>query len=66
MRIAVGSEVTWVNKDGVAHNLIGSDGAFKSSTLNKGDTFTHTFDAAGRFTFTCAFHAGMDGVIEVQ
>jgi plastocyanin len=66
LKVTAGSEVTWVNDDGVAHNVVGEDGAFRSETLKKGDTFSHTFDTAGRFKYTCAFHPGMDGVVEVQ
>lgn len=66
MRVTVGSEVTWVNEDGVAHNVVGEDRAFRSETLKKGDTFTHRFDTAGRYEYTCTFHPGMDGVVEVE
>lgn len=66
MKVVAGSEVTWVNKDGAPHNVIGKNNSFKSGTLDKDDTFKHTFETAGRFEFTCTFHAGMDGVVEVQ
>lgn len=66
MRVTVGSEVTWVNKDRIAHNVVGDDGAFRSDTLREDDTFTHTFDTPGRFEYTCTFHPRMDGVIEVE
>ena len=66
MKVAAGSEVTWVNTDGVAHNVIAGDGSFRSDTLEEDDTFVHTFDRAGSFEYTCAFHPGMDGVIEVE
>ena len=66
LRVTTGSAVTWANRDGVAHNLIAKDGSFKSETLSKGDTFTHTFATAGKFQYTCAFHPGMDGVVEVE
>jgi plastocyanin len=66
LRVTAGSEVTWVNDDGVAHNVVGADDAFRSDTLKKDDTFVHTFDTAGSFKYTCTFHPGMNGVIEVQ
>lgn len=66
MKVAAGSEVTWVNKDGVPHNVIGKGDSFKSGKLDKDDTFKHIFETAGRFEFTCTFHAGMNGVVEVQ
>jgi plastocyanin len=40
------------------HRLVGSGGtpAFDSGSLNGGDTFTHTFPAAGTFDYVCRFH----------
>jgi plastocyanin len=66
MKVTAGSEVTWVNDDGIAHNVVGANDAFRSDTMKKGDTFVHTFDTAGSFKYTCTFHPGMNGVIEVQ
>ena len=66
MKVAVGSEVTWVNKDGIDHNVIAADDSFRSGTLDEDETFIHTFTTAGTFEYTCAFHPGMDGVIQVQ
>ncbi len=66
MKVTAGSEVTWVNKDGMPHNVIAGDGSFKSETLDKDARFTHTFAKAGKFEFTCAFHPGMNGVVEVE
>ncbi|MEZ4553925.1 MAG: plastocyanin/azurin family copper-binding protein [Dehalococcoidia bacterium] len=66
MRVAVGSTVTWVNEDRIAHNVIAKDGAFKSGTMDEGDTFSHEFTTAGRFEYVCTFHPGMDGVIQVE
>lgn len=67
MRVAIGSEVTWVNKDGINHNVIAKDGGpFKSDTMGRNDTFTHRFETAGTFKYTCTFHPGMDGIIQVE
>lgn len=66
MRVTAGSEVTWVNEDGVAHNVIAKDGSFKSGKLDKDDRFSHTLTSAGRFEYTCTFHPGMNGVIQVE
>jgi plastocyanin len=66
IKVTAGSEVTWVNKDGVAHNVIGDEDSFRSETLNEDDTFTYTFSTPGRFEYVCTFHPGMEGVVEVQ
>ncbi|MBX7110837.1 MAG: hypothetical protein K1X87_03185 [Dehalococcoidia bacterium] len=66
MRVAVGSTVTWVNHDGVGHNVIADDSSFKSGKLDEGDSFSHEFATAGRFSYVCTFHPGMKGVIQVE
>jgi len=67
MRVGIGSEVTWVNDDGVNHNVIARDGGpFKSGTISRGDSFSYRFDSVGTFKYTCTFHPGMDGVIRVE
>lgn len=66
MKVAVGSEVTWVNTDSIDHNVIAADNSFRSDSLDEGDTFVYTFTTAGTFEYACAFHPGMDGVIQVQ
>jgi plastocyanin len=66
LKVTAGSEVTWVNSDGIPHNVIGQDDAFSSDSMDEDDTFSHTFSTAGRFVYTCTFHPGMNGVVEVQ
>ena len=70
VEVPIGATVTWnfidrgVNGDEapVPHNVIG-DG-WGSPVLAEG-SFSHTFDAPGRYTYTCTLHGGMDGVIVV-
>lgn len=40
------------------------EAAFDSGTLNRGDTFEHTFDEEGTFNYQCRFHP-MSGVVRV-
>lgn len=49
------------------HRLAGSGGApaFDSGTLNGGDTFVHTFAAAGTYEYVCRFHP-MIGTVRVN
>ena len=64
LTIKVGDSVTWTNKDSASHNVIFAD--FESDLLKKEDSFTHTFDTAGTFTYICGPHPYMEGTIEVQ
>ena len=64
LTIKVGDSVTWTNRDSASHNVIFAD--FESDLLKKEDSFTHTFDTAGTFTYICGPHPYMEGTIEVQ
>lgn len=63
--IAVGTTVTWTNRDAVAHTVTAA-GSFDSSALGQNTPFSHTFNAAGTVDYVCTLHAGMNGRIIVQ
>jgi plastocyanin len=63
IEVKPGTEVTWRFEDGsVPHNVKG-DG-FASENQARG-TFSHRFEQAGEFRYTCDLHAGMDGRVVV-
>jgi plastocyanin len=64
--ITTGTTVTWTNNDTVPHTVTAKDGSFDSGTISPGDSFTHTFDAAGSFDYACNFHPNMLGTVVVQ
>ncbi len=63
--VSVGTTVTWTNADGATHTVSADDGSFDSSKLGNGDTFTHSFDAVGTFSYHCEIHSSMTGSIVV-
>jgi plastocyanin len=64
IEVPPGTEVTWRFVDGsVPHNVKG-DG-FASETQSRG-TFSHRFERAGDYRYTCDLHAGMDGRVVVS
>ncbi|GAA1802786.1 hypothetical protein GCM10009835_22060 [Planosporangium flavigriseum] len=63
--VAVGTTVTWSNRDQAAHTVTASGGAFKSPTLDPGDTFRFTFTKAGRYAYLCTIHPFMTGTVVV-
>jgi plastocyanin len=64
IEVPPGTEVTWRFVDGsVPHNVKG-DG-FASKTQSRG-TFSHRFERAGDYRYTCDLHAGMDGRVVVS
>jgi plastocyanin len=64
LTVKVGDSVTWTNNDSVAHTVTFAD--FKSDQLAPGATYSHTFDKAGAFDYTCSIHPQMAGKITVQ
>ena len=67
--IAVGTKVTWTNKDSFAHTVTATgdasaaDAAFDSKKLDSGNSYTYTFAKAGTFTYRCAIHNSMTGTV---
>lgn len=68
--IEVGTTVRWVNDAAVFHTITPSGHSeWQRQEMNSaGQTFTHTFDAAGTFAYFCEPHQsqGMTGSITVQ
>ncbi len=56
-----GDIVTWTNNHTFIHTSTSADGGIEwdSGILNPGDSFSHTFNAAGSFDYICAVHPTM-------
>jgi plastocyanin len=69
--VAVGTTVTWSNKDRTTHTVSSGvpgkrDGTF-DRTLSPGfGEFTFKFDKQGVYTYYCQFHTTMLGQVEVK
>jgi plastocyanin len=64
LAVRVGDSVTWTNNGAVSHTS--TSATWDSGTLQPGQTFTHTFNASGRFRYRCNIHQQMRGVILVR
>ena len=64
MTVASGTTVTWTNLDGSNHNVM-VDGQ-QSGRMNMNATWSHTFNEAGTFEYTCFMHPRMKGTITVE
>jgi plastocyanin len=64
--VKAGDTITWTNDGSLVHTVTPDNGGFDSGVLNKGDTWTHTFDTAGTFTYHCTPHPWMKATIVVQ
>lgn len=63
LHVAPGHDVTWTNVDGWDHAVYGGD--WGSDEMHEGDTFTHVFDDAGTYPYSCPLHPGMVGAVVV-
>jgi plastocyanin len=55
--VRVGTTVTWVNHDEVAHNVRQIESEFLSpDSIAPGGTFSYTFTRTGTFRYQCTFH----------
>jgi copper-containing nitrite reductase len=64
--IGVNNTVTWINNDDAPHTVTATDGSFNSGNLNAGQSWTHTFIAAGTYTYYCSYHPWMKGTVVVK
>jgi plastocyanin len=64
--IKVGDTVTWTNKDGFAHRLVGDKSEFDSGDMAGGATYSFTPKSAGTIAYHCSIHPSMKGTIVVQ
>ena len=71
LEIKRGESVTWLNQDKIQH-VISADQEeakvprFLSSNLNKGDSFTFTFDSLGTYKYHCNINPNIKGKIIVK
>ena len=66
LTVQVGDTVTWTNGDDMPHTVTAESGAFDSGNLNQGQTYTHTFETAGTFPYSCTYHPFMKGTVTVR
>jgi plastocyanin len=62
--VPVGSTVTWTNNDSAPHDVTG--GPLHSPTLNRGQSWSYTFAAAGSYSYICSIHPNMTGTVTVR
>jgi amicyanin len=67
MTIAIGTTVTWTNKESASHTVTSDDGSYLNSpTLTNGQTYIKTFDKEGTYEYYCEYHPTMKGKIIVK
>jgi len=68
IRVRPSTKVTWVNGDGVVHNVRQVESVFLSpDEMKAGDSFNFTFDRPGTYRYQCTYHhPTMNGVVIVE
>ncbi len=60
--INVGDTITWTNEGPSPHTVTADEaGGFDAGNLDKGATFSETFDEAGTFAYYCKYHGAKGG-----
>jgi plastocyanin len=62
-QVSVGTTVVWTNNDDIPHTVVDADHKWKSSALDTGDKFSHTFTEPGTFEYFCSLHPHMTAKI---
>ena len=68
LTVPVGSTVTWTNQDTAPHDVKTTSGpvSIHSPMLNKGQSWSFTFTAAGSYGYYCTVHPNMTAGITVR
>ncbi|NPE27759.1 cupredoxin family copper-binding protein [Methanococcoides sp. SA1] len=66
IRISVGDTITWTNLDSAPHTATDNNDNFDSGTLEKGESFSMTFEEAGTYDYICTIHPYMKGTVIVE
>ena len=66
LTVAVGTTVTWTNRDDIPHTVVSTDGVFKSKVRDTDETFSYTFTKTGDYPYFCSIHPKMTGTVVVQ
>jgi len=66
--VAVGTTVTWTNRDDIPHTVVSTDDpkSFKSKVLDTDEKFSFTFSKAGTYAYFCSIHPKMTGKVIVK
>jgi LPXTG-motif cell wall-anchored protein len=63
--IHVGDTISWTNTGKQPHSATANNSSFNTGILHTGQSASHTFSAAGTFSYYCIVHPFMHGTIVV-
>jgi plastocyanin len=62
--ISVGDTVDWTNLDSTNHTVV--ETGFSSGNISTEDSYDHTFNKAGTYSYYCSIEPSMKGVVIVK
>ena len=65
LTVAVGTSLTWVNRDSAPHDATDEAGGWGTRMLSQGESATLTFDAPGVYRYLCTIHPYMKATLTV-
>ena len=66
LTVAVGSTITWVNRDDIPHSIVFPALGVRSHTMDTNQSFNFHFEKSGTYDYICGLHPFMRGKIVVQ
>jgi len=66
LTVAVGSTVTWLNRDDIPHSIVVPALGVHSHPMDTDQSFAFRFDRPGTYDYICGLHPFMHGKIVVQ
>ncbi|MGB9937289.1 MAG: cupredoxin domain-containing protein [Methanobacterium sp.] len=66
LTIKSGTNVQWINRDNINHQIVADNGEFQSPVLTNGQTYNFYFAKSGVFGYTCKIHPTETGTITVS
>ena len=66
LTVAVGSTVTWLNRDDIPHSIVVPTLGVRSHPLDTDQSFAFRFDKPGTYDYICGLHPFMHGMVVVQ
>jgi plastocyanin len=64
--VPLNTTITWTNRDDIPHNVVSTDGAFKSKVLDTDEKYSFTFSKPGTYSYFCSIHPKMTAKIVVK
>lgn len=65
LTVPAGTTITWTQQDSSLHTVDFEDGE-KSDDMDKGDSYSRTFDEPGEYPYICFYHPRMTGTVTVN